>query len=69
MMQWLRHHQEARRLVQADAKALFRNHGGEAYGEGRQRERGMLLTLVRGGRAAGAGASRRTTRRSATISA
>ena len=38
MLQWLRRRQEARRLAQVDAEALIRDHGGEAYGEARQRE-------------------------------
>ncbi len=38
MLQWLRRRQEARRLAQADAEALIRDDGAEAYGEARQRE-------------------------------
>ena len=43
MLQWLRRRQEARRLAQVDAEALIRDHGGEAYGEARQRERDVIL--------------------------
>jgi hypothetical protein len=31
MLQWLRRRQEAHRLAQADAEALIRDHGAEAY--------------------------------------
>ena len=37
-MLWLRRRQEARRLAQADAEALIRDHGAEAHSEARQRE-------------------------------
>jgi hypothetical protein len=49
MLQWLRHREKARRLVQADAEALppLRDHGTEAYGEARQRERDMVLPTGR----------------------
>jgi hypothetical protein len=43
MLQWLRRRQEARRLAQVDAEALIRDHGGEAYGEARQREHDVIL--------------------------
>jgi hypothetical protein len=44
MLRWLRRRQEARRLAQADAEALMiRDHGAEAYGEARQRERDVIL--------------------------
>ena len=43
MLQWLRRRQAAERLAQADAEALIRDHGGEAYGEARQRERDVVL--------------------------
>jgi hypothetical protein len=44
MLQWLRRRQEARRLAQADAEALkIRDHGAEAYGEARERERDVIL--------------------------
>jgi hypothetical protein len=43
MLQWLRRRQAARRLAQADAEALIRDHGAEAYGEARQRERDVIL--------------------------
>ena len=43
VLQWLRRRQEAQRLAQSDAEALIRDHGGEAYGEARQRERDMNL--------------------------
>jgi len=39
MLRWLCRRQEARRLAQADAEALIRDHGAEAYREARQRER------------------------------
>jgi hypothetical protein len=39
MLRWLRRRQEARRLAQADAEALIRDHGAEAYCEARQRDR------------------------------
>ena len=43
MLQWLRRRQAARRLAQADAEALIRDHGAEAYGEARLRERDVIL--------------------------
>ena len=43
MLRWLRRRQEARRLTQADAEALVRDHGAEAYGEARRRERNVIL--------------------------
>jgi len=39
VLQWLRRRQEARRLAQADAEALIRDHGAEAYSEACRRER------------------------------
>ena len=39
VLQWLRRRQDARRLAQADAEALIRDHGAEAYSKARQRER------------------------------
>jgi hypothetical protein len=44
MLRWLRRRQEARRLAQADAEALIRDHGAEAYREARERERDVILT-------------------------
>ena len=35
MLQWLRRRRQAERLAQADAEALIRDHGAEAYGEAR----------------------------------
>src|SRR5271165_2369360 len=43
MLQWFRRRRQAERLAQADAEALIRDHGGEAYGEARQRERDVIL--------------------------
>ena len=43
MLQWLRRRRQAERLAQADAEALIRDHGGEAYREARQRERDVIL--------------------------
>jgi hypothetical protein len=43
MLQWLRRRQEARRLAQADAEALIRDHGAGAYSEARQRQRDVVL--------------------------
>ena len=43
MLQWLRRRRQAERLAKADAEALIRDHGGEAYGEARQRERDVIL--------------------------
>jgi hypothetical protein len=37
MLRWLRRRQEARRLAQADAEALIRDHYTGAYGEAGQR--------------------------------
>jgi len=42
MLLWLQRRQEARRLVQADAEALIRDHGAEAYGV----PAGASMTLV-----------------------
>jgi len=36
--------QDARRLAQADAEALIRDHSAEAYREARERERDVILT-------------------------
>ena len=44
MLQWLRRRRQAERLAQADAEALIRDHGAEAYGEARQRERDVILS-------------------------
>src|SRR5579863_5656973 len=43
MLRWLRRRREAARLVNADAEALLRGHGGEAYWEARRRERDVIL--------------------------
>ncbi len=43
MLRWLRRRQFARRLAQADAEALVRDHGAEAYEEARRRERDVVL--------------------------
>ena len=44
MLQWLRRRRrQAERLAQADAEALIRDHGREAYGEARRRERDVIL--------------------------
>ena len=50
MLSWLRNRrervkrrQQAERLAQADAEALIRDHGDEAYSEARQRERDVIL--------------------------
>jgi hypothetical protein len=40
---WLRSRQLAARLAQADAEALIRDLGGEAYYEARRRERDVVL--------------------------
>ena len=40
MLRWLRRRQGWRK---ADAEALIRDHGAEAYGEARQRERDVIL--------------------------
>jgi len=39
MLSWPRRRRQAQRLEQADAEVLIRDHGGDAYGEARQRER------------------------------
>ena len=46
MLQWLRRRRQAQRLAQADAEALIRDHGAEAYSEARQRESGVILPDV-----------------------
>jgi hypothetical protein len=43
MLQWLRRRRQAERLAQADAEALVRDHGAEAYREARERERDVIL--------------------------
>ena len=43
MLSWLRRRQEAHRLARADAEALIRDHGSEAYSEARRRERDVIL--------------------------
>ena len=43
MLSWLRRRHQAERLAQADAEALIRDHGVEAYSEARQRERDVIL--------------------------
>ncbi len=43
MLQWLRRRRQAVRLAQADAEALVRDHGTEAYREARERERDVIL--------------------------
>jgi hypothetical protein len=43
MLRRLRGRQNARRLAQADAKALIRDHSADTYREARQREREMIL--------------------------
>ncbi len=43
MLRWLRRLEEVRRLAQADAEALVRDHGAEAYVEARRRERDVVL--------------------------
>jgi len=43
MLQWFRRRRQAERLAQADAEPLLRDHGGEAYGEARQRQRDVVL--------------------------
>ena len=40
---WVRRRREAARLVNADAEALIRDHGGAAYWEARRRERDVIL--------------------------
>src|SRR5208283_4800412 len=41
--QRVKRRQQAERLAQADAEALIRDHGDEAYSEARQRERDVIL--------------------------
>src|ERR1700674_3810281 len=43
ILRWFRRRQEADRLAEADAEALIRDHGTEAYGQARQRERDVIL--------------------------
>ena len=43
MLQWLQRRRQAERLATADAEALIRDHGAEAYSEACQRERDMIL--------------------------
>jgi len=43
MLQWLRRRRQAELLAQADAEALVRDHGAEAYREARERERDVIL--------------------------
>ena len=43
MLDWLRRRRLAARLAQADADALIREHGAEAYSEARRRERDVVL--------------------------
>jgi hypothetical protein len=43
MLQWFRRRRQAERLAQADAEALIRDHGAEAYGQARWRERDVIL--------------------------
>src|SRR5271166_5336853 len=43
LLQWLRRRRQTERRAQADAEALIRDHGGEAYSEARQRERDVIL--------------------------
>ena len=43
MLQCFQRRRQAERLAQADAEALIRDQGGEAYGEARQRQRDMVL--------------------------
>jgi hypothetical protein len=40
---WFRRRREAAKLVNADAEALMRDHGGAAYWEARRRERDVVL--------------------------
>jgi len=42
MLRWL--HREARWLAMADAGAIMRDHGAEAYYEARERERDVIRT-------------------------
>ena len=43
MLRWLRRRRLAERLALADAEALIRDHGAEAYSEARERERDVIL--------------------------
>ncbi len=43
MLRWLRRRQQVQRLALADAEALVRDHGAEAYSEARRRERDVIL--------------------------
>ena len=43
LLRWFRRRRDARRLAQADAEALIHDHGAEAYGEARWRERDVIL--------------------------
>jgi hypothetical protein len=43
MLRWLRRRRQAERLALADAEALIRDHGAEAYSEARERERDVIL--------------------------
>jgi hypothetical protein len=43
ILRWFRRRQEADRFAEADAEALIRDHGTEAYGQARQRERDVIL--------------------------
>jgi len=43
MFDWFRRRRLAARLAQADAAALVRDHGAEAYHEARRRERDVVL--------------------------
>ena len=44
MLEWFRRRQAAARLAQADADALVRGHGGEAYRLARTFERDVVLS-------------------------
>jgi hypothetical protein len=43
LLRWFQRRKEAERLVKADAEALVRNNGHEAYWEARRRERDVIL--------------------------
>ena len=43
IVRWFRQRREAARLVNADAEALIRDHGGAAYWETRRRARDVIL--------------------------
>jgi hypothetical protein len=43
ILAWLRRRGEGRRLATADAEALIREYGDEAYYEARERERDVIL--------------------------